>query len=152
MITALRRALLPSVQLLAPDGFYSRYTAMFAGSAAEGLVVSTAGQPVGRLPANGQSFAARMRSMIGNGGTGRDTIVAAQAAQVLLDAIGRSDGTRRSVTRALFATRIDHGLLGSFAFTPQGDTTARDVTMYRITGGAFQFWKVIRPPTYLTDG
>jgi branched-chain amino acid transport system substrate-binding protein len=152
MITALRRALGPSVQLLAPDGFNSPYTARFAGSAAEGLILSTSGQPVQRLPPIGQSFAARMRSMIGNGGTGRDTIVAAQATQVVLDAISRSDGTRRSVTRALFATRIDHGLLGSFAFTPQGDTTARDVTMYRIIGGAIQFWKVIRPPTYLTGG
>jgi len=77
---------------------------------------------------------------------------AAQATDVLLDAIERSDGTRASVVRELFATRVNNGILGSFAITPQGDTTARAVTIYRIKRGAFHVWQVITPPTNLTGG
>jgi hypothetical protein len=44
------------------------------------------------------------------------TDYAAQAADVLLDRIARSGGTRPSVTRARFATRVGNGLTGSFSF------------------------------------
>ena len=41
-------------------------------------------------------------------------IYGAQAAQVMLKAIGASDGSRSDVIRKMFATSVDHGLLGSF--------------------------------------
>lgn len=56
---------------------------------------------------------------------------AAQAAQVLLDAIARSDGTRASVTKELFATRVRGGILGTFGFDRNGDTTEQKVTILR---------------------
>jgi hypothetical protein len=47
--------------------------------------------------------------------------------------------------RELFATHVHHGILGSFTITPQGDTSARDITIYRVAHAAFRFWDVIRP-------
>jgi hypothetical protein len=44
----------------------------------------------------------------------------------MLDAMARSDGTRRSVTRALFATCVHNGILGSFYVN--GDPTATPIT------------------------
>ena len=54
---------------------------------------------------------------------------------MLLDAIARSDGTRASVTRNLFSTRISDGILGSFTFTPAGDTTLNAIPFYRVAAG-----------------
>jgi hypothetical protein len=53
---------------------------------------------------------------------------AAQATEVLLAAIARSDGTRASVTKELFASDVRNGILGSFRFTPDGDMTPTPVT------------------------
>ena len=82
---------------------------------------------------------------------------AAQSAEVLLDAIARSDGTRASVTEELFRTRVTDGLLGDFAFDENGDITAPAVTFLRLgredePGAPFpntSFDRVIRPPAEL---
>ena len=63
-------------------------------------------------------------------------VYAAQAADVLLDAIARSDGTRESVLEELFATRVERGLLGSFGFDENGDITESPITILRVAGGA----------------
>ena len=61
---------------------------------------------------------------------------AAQATEVLLTAIARSDGTRRSVLRELFRTRVKSGLLGSFRFDRNGDITESPITIVRAAPGA----------------
>ena len=68
---------------------------------------------------------------------------------MLLDAIAASDGTRASVTRNVFRTRVENGILGSFEFDANGDTTAGGVTMYRIEEGKPQVVDVITPPQSL---
>ena len=52
----------------------------------------------------------------------------------MLDAIARSDGTRASVVRELFATRR-RGLLGDIAFDDNGDVRDAPVTILRIKRG-----------------
>jgi YVTN family beta-propeller protein len=61
---------------------------------------------------------------------------AAQATEVLLQAIARSDGTRASVLRQIRATRVDDGLLGSLRFDRNGDMRPARVVVLRITGTA----------------
>jgi ABC-type branched-subunit amino acid transport system substrate-binding protein len=51
----------------------------------------------------------------------------------MLDAIARSDGTRTSVTRELFRTRVEDGLLGEIRFDRYGDLVEGPVTIYRLT-------------------
>jgi branched-chain amino acid transport system substrate-binding protein len=149
LIQALRRALPADVKLLAPDGFLVEpWLVNFTGDAAEGMMISRAGLPLERLPTPGARFLARFRTVIGEQ-PDFYSVYAAQATNVLLNAIARSDGTRASVVRELFATRVDNGILGSFTITPQGDTTARDITVYRVAHAAFRFWDVIRPPADL---
>jgi branched-chain amino acid transport system substrate-binding protein len=48
-------------------------------------------------------------------------ILGAQAAQVVLDAIERSDGSRASVIEEVFKTEIEDGLIGDFSFNENGD-------------------------------
>jgi branched-chain amino acid transport system substrate-binding protein len=49
------------------------------------------------------------------------TAYAAAAAQALLDAIGKSDGSREDVVAKLFATNISDGIVGPMAFNANGD-------------------------------
>jgi ABC-type branched-subunit amino acid transport system substrate-binding protein/DNA-binding beta-propeller fold protein YncE len=58
----------------------------------------------------------------------------AQAAELVVQAIARSDGTRASVLEQLKASRVKDGLLGSFSFDRHGDITPATVPILRITG------------------
>jgi branched-chain amino acid transport system substrate-binding protein len=151
LITSLRAALGPDVSLLAPDGFAGYgfpYIVQVAGAAAEGLTVSMPGLPFERLPEAGRDFVRAFSNAVGEEPILYSTY-AAQAAEVLLDAIAASDGTRASVTSNLFRTKVSNGILGSFSIDPNGDTTAGAVTIYRIVRGNAQVSRVITPPAGL---
>jgi DNA-binding SARP family transcriptional activator/ABC-type branched-subunit amino acid transport system substrate-binding protein len=137
---------LPGVQLIAPDGFaFFPQLVQDVGPAVEGMIVSQPQIAPGLLRGPGRRFAAEFGKRVG--GTFYPwTVYGAQAAHALLDAIARSDGTRASVTKALFRTRVRNGLIGSFSFTPTGDTTAGSVTMIRIERGRPVPLRVITPP------
>src|SRR5215216_1008637 len=59
---------------------------------------------------------------------------AAQAAELVLDAIARSDGTRGSVLEELRRARVKDGILGSFRFDRNGDITPARLPIFRVTG------------------
>ena len=67
----------------------------------------------------------------------------------MLDAIARSDGTRASVTHELLTAKVSNGILGNFAITPNGDTTADAITIYQVRNGTPHLLKVISPPPAL---
>jgi DNA-binding SARP family transcriptional activator/ABC-type branched-subunit amino acid transport system substrate-binding protein len=123
-------------------------TAVLAGAAAEGMTMSYPGPAVGRLRAEGARFVASYSEKFSEK-PDRFAVNAAQAMDVLLDAIARSDGTRESVTRKLFATRVSNGILGSFWITPTGDTTLNAVAIYRVTGGKVTTFRTVIVPDTL---
>ena len=57
---------------------------------------------------------------------------AALATEVLLDAITRSDGTRRSVLRELFRVRLAKSIFGPFQFDRNGDPRANLIPIFRV--------------------
>ena len=71
---------------------------------------------------------------------------AAQATDVLLDAIARSDGSRESVVDELFATRVEKGILGSFRIDRYGDIDPAPVGVYRYENGAIVTHGLVRAP------
>jgi len=150
LIKELRRALPARVPLLAPDGFSPADLVSEVGADAEGMTVSSEGLPAARLTRRGQAFVAAFEHATGNGPPSAFAIAAAQATDVLLDAIARSDGTRRSVVTQLFKTHVSNGILGSFGFDRSGDTTAPAVTIYRIVHGKPTIFRVVTPPRALT--
>jgi len=123
-------------------------TAVLAGAAGEGMTMSYPGPAVGRLRGEGARFVASFSEKFG-AKPDRFAVNAAQAMDVLLDAIARSDGTRASVTRKLFATRISNGIFGSFWITPTGDTTLNAVAIYRVTGGKVTTFATVKVPDTL---
>ena len=58
---------------------------------------------------------------------------AAQAADAVMRAIARSDGTRSSVLRQLQTMSVEDGLLGDFRFD-RGDITPVQLPIFRVTG------------------
>jgi branched-chain amino acid transport system substrate-binding protein len=145
------RAALPTAVLVAPDGFAPPADLIAgAGAAAEGMTVSVVGRPPESLPPHGRKFVNDFKRATGNTTPVASSIAAAQATEVLLTAIASSNGTRASVAKQLFRTHIANGILGSFSFDHNGDTTEGAVTIYRIRNGAPSVYAVITPPAALT--
>ncbi len=111
------------VQLFAPDGFTQQSTIDDTGQAVRGMFMSIAGVPIDQFSGPAQEFADTFTAEYLSGGAQIDpyAIYGAQAAQVLLDAIEASDGTRTDVIAKMFAIEVENGLLGSFTFDENGD-------------------------------
>ena len=60
----------------------------------------------------------------------------AQAAQVMLEAIARSNGTRASVVKEMFKTNVKNGIMGTFRFDRNGDIDSEQVDQLRQAAGA----------------
>ena len=133
LLTALREGLGPDALLLAPDVFDPE-AAILAGAAGDGMIITRPGPSTNDLPTGGDAFVAAYTARFGEEPT-RFALAAGQAADVLLDAIAASNGSRASVTERLFKTRVSNGILGNFWITPTGDTTLNAVAIHRIVDG-----------------
>ena len=144
------RAGIGSAKIIAPDGFSSfTDTISHAGSASEGMYISIAGQPNSKVTnAKGKAFIKGFAKVIG-----RDpnpySLYGAEATQVGLNAIAKSNGTRASVTSNLFKTKVTGGILGSYVINKNGDTNLAPISIYLVKGGKAGFFKVIVPPASL---
>ena len=163
LVRDLRAALGPTVKLLGTSGFTPvGYLFERAGPAARGMYVSLVGQVPQRLGARARRFSREFGATQRGAEIELAPLYAAQAAEVLLDAIARSDGTRRGVIDQLFKTRVERGILGSFSFDRNGDTTLNQVTILRpvrpggrSTPTSFQGARIDRvlvPPPSLVGG
>jgi branched-chain amino acid transport system substrate-binding protein len=136
-----------NVIFMGPDGIYEEEFLSAAGNAAEGIYVTFGGLPASELPGPGQDFVQNYRDRFG-GDVEAYTAYGYEAANVLLDAIQRAyeaDGevTRAGVVRELFATRYYSGVLGTWSFDGDGDTTLTDLSGQRVQDGEFQFDRTI---------
>jgi ABC-type branched-subunit amino acid transport system substrate-binding protein len=78
--------------------------------------------------------AKRFLADFGENASGGFILESAQATQLVLRAIARSDGTRESVLEELKGSRVKNGILGSFRFDRNGDLTPAKMPILRITG------------------
>lgn len=147
LLTDLRARLGPGAQFLATSDF-DPPDALLASAGAEGMTISQPGPLGEHLSTSGKRYAASFSKRFGTQPTSF-ALSSAQAIDVLLDAIARSDGTRASVTRRLFETRVTNGILGSFWITPTGDTTLNAVTIHRVAGGKLATYATIVVPDTL---
>jgi branched-chain amino acid transport system substrate-binding protein len=144
LVEDLRAALPARVRFLAPDAFTADNVAQGLGSVGEGLVMTVPGIPPDQLPPAGKEFVRDFGKPVELGVQGSPEV--AQAAEVLLDAIARSDGTRASVVEELFQTKVENGILGSFSFDRFGDIVPAPVGLYRFERGKIVVDGVIRVP------
>jgi branched-chain amino acid transport system substrate-binding protein len=126
------------VKLFAPDGFTTQQTIDEAGTAAAGMYMSVAGVPIDEFKGKGAEFAKAFKPTLGGKEIDPYAIYGAQAAQVMLDAIAASDGSRADIIAKLFQTKVSNGYLGSFDINENGDPSGAQgavvgFTIYKAT-------------------
>ena len=130
LLRDLRSGLGPGMTLIGSEGFLGNLFAA-AGPPALGMYVAYPGADVEVLPPAGKRFLEDLKARTGNPSRFY-TASAAQSAEILLDAIAQSNGTRPSVTKQLFKTKVRNGILGDIQFDKNGDLVEAPVTIYRV--------------------
>jgi branched-chain amino acid transport system substrate-binding protein len=138
VVKALRARLGSDVVLIAGDAFQPVEELLgAAGPAAIGMYVTTTAVAHEGLSDAGRRFV-REFGRTQPGGIAPSAIYVtetAQAAEALLTAIARSDGTRASVVEELHRLEVKNGILGRFRFDTNGDITPASFTVLRVVGG-----------------
>jgi len=134
------------VKLMAPDGF-TGYPQFNGDPNAAGAYLTFAGLSNTLLVKNspkgvGAKFLASYKKTFKKDPVGSYPIYGVAALQVILAAIAKSDGTRKSITEAVFSglgitIPTKQSVLGKTLHisTLTGDTTAKDITVEQIVGG-----------------
>jgi branched-chain amino acid transport system substrate-binding protein len=130
------------VAFIGPDGIFVDELISQAGDAAEGIYVTFGGLPESELSAEGKEFVENYESKYDDA-IQPYTAYAYEAANVMLDAIERAheaDGevTREGVLREIFATEDYEGVLGTWSFDEDGDTTLTELSVQRVENGKFE--------------
>jgi branched-chain amino acid transport system substrate-binding protein len=149
LIKDLRNALGKGPKIIAPDGFTPvSATVQESGSAAEGAYVSVAGLPNSALKGAGKAFVAAFTKS-DKRAPDPYSVYAAQAAEVMVQAIKQSNGSRADVAKQLFKVNLKGSILGNVSFNSNGDVTSNPVTIYQVKGGKSTTFRVIVPPKAL---
>ena len=127
-----------AVKLYMPDGFTTQQTIDEAGvENTRGAFFTVASLPPDQFEAEtAQEFIAEFGETLGGEPIDPYAIYGAQAAQVMLDAIAASDGSRGSVVESLFGVEVQGGFLGDFTFSEDGDPlSSGDVVAFTVWRG-----------------
>jgi branched-chain amino acid transport system substrate-binding protein len=145
LLKDLRSVLGPKLPMAGPDGWTPESATLAAGSAAQGFYISYAGQPLSKLGPAGKRFIAGLRAYAKfKGQMPPYPVYQGQSAQVLLDAIARSNGTRGSVSAQLFRTNVKNGIMGTFHFDKYGDIVPlKYITIEQLKGNAGVYTYVV---------
>jgi branched-chain amino acid transport system substrate-binding protein len=113
-----------TVKLYMPDGFTQQSSIDESGvENTRGAFFSVAGVPIEDFGPAGQEFIDQFATRVGDQPVDPYGVYGAQAAQIVLEAIARSDYSRAGVIEQLFATEVSDGFLGDFSFNENGDPT-----------------------------
>ena len=124
------------VKVVVSDGFVYRSLVGQAGrSTVEGIVGTSPSSPSDRLTGAAGRFVDAFGNAEGDVHVYGFTIYAAAATQVLLDAIARSDGTRKDVVAKLFATAGAKTVIGPMSFDGNGDPKVVSEALFKVRNG-----------------
>jgi branched-chain amino acid transport system substrate-binding protein len=134
-----------AVTFIGPDGIYIDTFITQGGTAAEGSYVTFGGLPPSRLTGEGQEFVEKFEKKYGE--VHGYTAYAYEAANVMLDAIERAakDGEvdREEVIQEIFATENYGGVLGTWSFDEDGDTTLTELSVNKVVKGQFELDRIL---------
>jgi len=132
-----------TVKYMGPDGIQTQALIDGAGAdIAEGAYASVAGLAPADYTAAGQKFLTDYEAKYGKL-TEPYAIYGYEAMNATLKAIedvcaaGGDPTDRAAVTTAVFALKDFDGVLGTWSFDANGDTTLTDMTVYQVKGGAY---------------
>jgi branched-chain amino acid transport system substrate-binding protein len=137
------------VKLLAPDGFAQQSTIELAGKAAKGMFASVPGQVPQNLKGAGKKLVGELEAELKGQPIELYAPYAGQAAEVVLNAIGKSGG-RSGVIAAVRATSVHNGITGSFDILPSGDPSIGPITV-SVAKKTFVPFQVVKPGSALVS-
>jgi len=133
----LRSVLGPNVKLMGPDGIYEQAFIDDAGDAGEGVYITFGGVGASKLTGKGADWYQAYKAKYGNEPEGYASY-GYEAAKVALDAIGRAGAKDREAIRsAVFSTSNFTGVLGTWSFDANGDTTLTTMSGRQVVNGKF---------------
>jgi branched-chain amino acid transport system substrate-binding protein len=136
------------VLFVGPDGIFVDEILSQAGDAAEGIYVTFGGVPESEYSAEGQEFVETYESRYDDE-IQPYTAYAYEAANVMLDAIERAADEaggvpeRQAVVDEVFATEDFEGVLGTWSFDEDGDTSLTELSIQTVENGEFTLDRVI---------
>jgi branched-chain amino acid transport system substrate-binding protein len=134
------------VLFIGPDGIFVDTFISQAGNAAEGAYITFGGLPQSELTAKGQQFVQDYESQHDDA-VQPYTAYAYEAANVMLDAIEKAskegEVTREAVLQQIFATEDFNGVLGTWSFDEDGDTSLTELSVQRVENGQFEYQRTI---------
>jgi branched-chain amino acid transport system substrate-binding protein len=144
------REAMPTVKLMGPDGIYEEAFLKAAGAAAEGSYLTFGGTTADKYTGDAAKFRDDYKTKFG-GDLEVYTIYGYESANILVDAISRAakagasdvKALRKGILDALAATKDFKGVLGTWSFDANGDTTLKVFSGTVVTGGKFVFSKVL---------
>jgi branched-chain amino acid transport system substrate-binding protein len=145
------RDAMPDVKLMGPDGIYDSEFIQAAGKAAEGTYATFGGLPADKLTGKGAEFYATYTERYPDAPAAAYTAYGYEAAKVILAAIERAAATnpsdlnamRAAVLKEVFATKDFDGILGTWSFNSEGDTSLTAMSGSMVVEGEFMFDSII---------
>lgn len=135
------------VKVVGPDGIQtSAFTEAAGADIAEGVYASVGGLTFDKLPAAAQQFRQDYDQRYGGSLNETYAVYGYEAMSVALKEIedvcasGGDPADRRAVRDAVFAIRDFDGVLGTWSFDKNGDTTLTDMTFYVIRDGEYVYY------------
>ena len=148
----LRDALGADVKLMGPDGIFESEFIKAAGEAAEGTYITFGGVPPDQLIGAGAEFIKKYNEKYTDAPAEAYTAYGYEVANVVLAALERAaatnpadnDALRAALNKEIFATKDYAGVLGTWSFNAEGDTSLTEMSGQVVTGGKFVFETVIK--------
>jgi branched-chain amino acid transport system substrate-binding protein len=137
------------VLFVGPDGIFVDTLISQGGDAVEGTYTSFGGIPPEKLGSAGQEFIDKYEQTYDDV-VQPYTAYAYEAANVMLDAIERASKDaggdvpdRKAVVEQVFATQDYQGVLGTWSFDNDGDTTLTKLSIQEIEDGEFRLNRIL---------
>jgi len=138
------RTLRLQAQLLGGDGVQSAQFLKLAGAAAEGVIASSPGLPLDKMP-GGAAFADRFKAKF-NTDIQIYAPFAYDAAWAVIEAIRAAGSAEPARILEALGKREHRGVTGTIAFDEKGDIRGGGVTLYAVKGGAWQTLETVGGP------
>ena len=143
---------MPDVTLMGPDGIFEGEFLQAAGEAAEGSYITFGGIPPDQLTGKGAEWLAAYNTKYPDAPPEAYTAYGYEAAKVIIAALERAAATnpadmtalRAALLKEVFATKDYAGILGTWSFNAEGDTSLTEMSGQIVTGGEFVFSEVIK--------
>ena len=137
LLKDLRAVLGNNVKFMGPDGIYEQAFLDDAGDAAEGAYITFGGVPPSKLTGKGAEWYQAYKAKF-NSEPEAYAAYGYESMKVALDALARANVKDRAKIRdAVFATRNYNGVLGTWSFDQNGDTSLAAMSGRQVKGGKF---------------